>query len=67
MPLKIRELERLLQRAGFEMRTGKGSHTVWSHAKLQESITVSGSDGDVAKTYQEKDVRQIIEKIEELL
>lgn len=67
MPKKIRELKKLLQRAGFEMRTGKGSHTVWSHAKLKESITVSGSDGDDAKPYQENDIGQIIEKIEELL
>jgi predicted RNA binding protein YcfA (HicA-like mRNA interferase family) len=64
MPKKIRELKSMLQRAGFVMRAGKGSHTVWSHAKLKESITVSGRDGDDAKPYQEKDVRQIIRKAE---
>ena len=64
MPKKIRELKSLLQRAGFTMRAGKGSHTVWSHAKLEESITVAGHDGDDAKPYQEKDVRQIIRKVE---
>ena len=67
MPKKIRELKRILQLAGFEMRTGKGSHTVWSHAKLRESITISGSDSDDAKPYQENDVLQIIGKVEELL
>lgn len=64
MPKKIRELKSMLQRAGFVMRGGKGSHTVWSHAKLEESITLSGHDGDDAKPYQEKDVRQIIRKVE---
>ena len=64
MPKKIRELKSMLQRAGFAMRAGKGSHTVWSHAKLEESITVSGQDGDDAKPYQEKDVRQIIRNAE---
>ncbi len=64
MPKTIRELKRMLQRAGFVMCAGKGSHTVWSHAKLDESITVSGHDGDDAKPYQEKDVRQIIRKAE---
>ena len=65
MPKKIRELKRMLQRAGFVMRAGQGSHTVWSHAKLQDSITLSGHDGDDAKQYQEKDVRQLIRQAEE--
>lgn len=64
MPKKIRELKNMLQRAGFVMRAGKGSHTVWAHAKLDESITLSGHDVDDAKPYQEKDVRQIIRKAE---
>ena len=64
MPKKIRELKSMLQRAGFTMRAGKGSHTVWMHEKLKESITVSGHDGDDARPYQEKDVRQIIWKAE---
>jgi predicted RNA binding protein YcfA (HicA-like mRNA interferase family) len=65
MPKKIRELKRMLQRAGFVMRAGKGSHTVWSHAELQESVTVSGRDGDDAKRYQERDVQQIIRQAEQ--
>jgi len=64
MPKKIRELKSMLQRVGLVMRAEKDSHTVWSHAKLEESITVSGHDGDDAKPYQEKDVRQIIRKAE---
>ena len=65
MPKKIRELKSMLQRAGFLMRAGKGSHTVWSHTLLEDSITISGNDGDDAKPYQEKDVRQSIRKVEE--
>jgi predicted RNA binding protein YcfA (HicA-like mRNA interferase family) len=64
MPKKIRELKSLLQRAGFVMRAGKGSHTVWSHAVLEGSITLSGSDGDDAKPYQEKDVVRMIREAE---
>ena len=64
MPKKIRELKSILQQAGFTMRAGKGSHSVWSHRKLKESITISGHDGDDAKPYQEKDVRDIIRKVE---
>ena len=64
MPEKIRELKSLLQRAGFVMRAGKGSHTVWSHARLNASITLSGNDGDDARPYQEKDVQRLIEEVE---
>ena len=64
MPKKIRELKSLLQRADFVMRAGKGSHTVWSHDKLEESITVSGHDGDDAKPYQERDVLRMIQTVE---
>ena len=62
---RIRELKSMLLRAGFKMRAGKGSHSVWSHELLEESITISGNDGDDAKPYQEKDVRQSIRKAEE--
>lgn len=65
MPKKIRELKSMLRKAGFEMRSGKGSHTVWSHAMIVESITISGNDGDDAKPYQERNVRELLQKIEE--
>lgn len=64
MPKKIRELKSMLQRAGFVMRAGKGSHTVWSHTMLEESITISGHDGDDAMRYQEKDVLRMIQEAE---
>ena len=66
MPKKIRELKAMLRHAGFDVRAGKGSHTVWSHALLAESVTVSGNDGDDARRYQERDVREIIRHVEEI-
>ena len=65
MPKKIRELKMMLRKAGFEMRAGKGSHTVWSHAMIDESITISGNDGDDAMPYQERNVRQLLKQVEE--
>ena len=57
MPKKIRELKGMLQKAGFSCRAGKGSHTIWTHDALTESLVLSGNDGDDAKQYQEKRVR----------
>lgn len=64
MPQKIRQLKAALSRAGFSVRPGKGSHTVWTHPALpEEELTISGKDGDDAKPYQEKDVRKILERL----
>lgn len=60
MPPKIRELKTSLRRAGFVERTGKGSHTVWSHPLVPGHFTMAGNDGDDAKRYQERDVRQLL-------
>ena len=64
MPPKIRQLKAALAKAGFSVRPGKGSHTVWTHPALPEDeLTVSGKDGDDAKPYQVKDVQRIIERV----
>ena len=60
MPRKIRDLIRDLERAGFVNRGGKGSHRNFQHPKGRR-ITVSGSEGDDAKRYQEREVDQAIE------
>ncbi len=63
MPRKVRELRADLQRAGFreEARRGKGSHTWWQHPDLPEfPVNLAGQDGEDAKPYQEKDVRQAL-------
>lgn len=64
MPKKIRELKSLLLKAGFTREPGKGSHTKWSHPLLPGKLTLSGKDGSDAKPYQEKDVYEAIQQVE---
>ncbi|MEC4817824.1 MAG: type II toxin-antitoxin system HicA family toxin [Scytonema sp. PMC 1069.18] len=66
MPKKLRELKAKLRKAGFTDRSGKGSHTVWSHPNLPYSITLSGKDGEDADRYQEKDVRNALKDLQGL-
>ncbi len=68
VPKKIRELKAALAKAGFELlpRRGKGSHTVWQHPLLPGSLTLAGKDGDDANRYQEKDVRQALQQLDDL-
>ncbi len=61
MPRKIRELKAMLRNAGFFMRPGKGSHSVWSHPNMADrNVVMSGGDGDDAKPYQERMVQKAI-------
>ena len=60
MPQKVRELKSILSSAGFTYRSGKGSHTVWSHPNLDYSVILSGRDSADAQRYQEKDVRNAL-------
>jgi predicted RNA binding protein YcfA (HicA-like mRNA interferase family) len=66
MPKKIRELKSLLLKAGFSWEPGKGSHTKWSHPLLPGKLTLSGKDGADAKPYQERDVYNALEQLEEI-
>jgi len=64
MPLKVKKLRAALAQAGFDMRSGKGSHTFWQHPSLPAiTVTVSGNDGDDAKPYQTSDVRNALRKV----
>ncbi len=56
----------MLRKAGFYFRPGKGSHTVWEHPALIDSITISGADGDDAQRYQEAAVRKALSKLREV-
>jgi len=56
----------MLRKAGFYSRPGKGSHVIWEHRSLPDELTLSGHDGDDAKPYQEKDVRDILRKLKEV-
>lgn len=66
MPRKVRQLKGDLGRAGFSWRPGKGSHTVWGHPLLPGlEVTISGNDGDDAKRYQEREVREALEALKQ--
>jgi predicted RNA binding protein YcfA (HicA-like mRNA interferase family) len=61
MPRKIRELLTDLRRAGFILDRQKGSHRQFKHSSLSGGVlTVSGGEGDDAKTYQERQVAKAI-------
>ncbi len=66
MPKKIRELKQILLKAGFYAESGKGSHTKWYHSLLSGVIVLSGKDSNDAKPYQEKDVKNAIDLLEEI-
>lgn len=57
-----------MAKAGFQMRPGKGSHTFWAHPDFpEETVTIAGHDGDDAKPYQIKDVRNALRLLGETL
>ena len=56
MPMKIRELITMLEKAGFLNRGGKGSHRNFIHSSGVK-ITISGKPGSDALRYQEKEVK----------
>jgi predicted RNA binding protein YcfA (HicA-like mRNA interferase family) len=64
MPRKVRELLRDLERAGFVNRGGKGSHRNYEHP-TGVRVTVSGKPGADAKPYQEKEVKEKIQEVEQ--
>lgn len=61
MPKKIKQLIKELEKAGFIIRGGKGSHRNLIHPK-GIPITISGKLGDDAKQYQEKEVQLKIKR-----
>lgn len=54
VPKKIREIKKILLKAGFDYRQGKGSHQVWEHPNLSQKIVIARKDGDDAPLYLEK-------------
>jgi len=61
MPRKIRQLVSDLTKAGFVLVPGgKGSHRKFRHARMSGSVILSGGDGEDARHYQEKQVRNAI-------
>lgn len=65
MPRKVRQLASDLERAGFHrVPGGKGSHRKFRHEKFPGSVILSGGDGDDARPYQEKEIRNAISIIQ---
>jgi len=61
MPRKIRQLVSDLTKSGFVLaQGGKGSHRKFRHPRFSGSVILSGGDGDDARHYQEKQVRNAI-------
>jgi predicted RNA binding protein YcfA (HicA-like mRNA interferase family) len=63
MPRKLRELKADLRRAGFAVRSGTGSHTVWKHPLGRQRVTLSGGDSDDAQGYQERQVQAALDEV----
>lgn len=63
MPPKIRELIAQLERNGFVNRGGKGSHRNYAHPLYPKPITLSGQEGNDAKKYQIKEVKEAIKEV----
>jgi predicted RNA binding protein YcfA (HicA-like mRNA interferase family) len=65
VPQKIRNLKSILRKAGVLKISQEGSHTKWQHPLVPTTMLIlSGHDGDDAKPYQEKMVRDLLQKIE---
>ncbi len=67
MPRKIRDLIKDLRSAGFDEIPGggKGSHRKFVHERYAGAVTLSGQSGDDAKPYQESQVRQAIDEVQD--
>jgi predicted RNA binding protein YcfA (HicA-like mRNA interferase family) len=66
MPRKIRQLKGDLRKVGAYLVTQEGSHTKWKHPLVPAStLILSGHDGDDAKPYQERAVRDLLREIVE--
>jgi HicA toxin of bacterial toxin-antitoxin, len=66
MPRKIRQLKADLRRAGARQTAQEGSHTKWKHPLVPGMlIELAGDDGDDAKPYQERDLRDALRRIDE--
>ncbi len=66
MPRKLRQLKVDLRKAGAYLVSQEGSHTKWKHPLVPVStLILSGHDGDDAKPYQERAVRDLLREIAE--
>lgn len=63
MPRKIRDLIHDLREAGFQDTSGgKGSHRKFIHPRVKGFALIPGKEGDDAKPYLERHVRQKLQE-----
>lgn len=65
MPRKKRDIRRDLRQIGYNERSGKGDHKNYTHPWINAIFTVDGKDGDDAKPYDEKTVREAQRQMDE--
>jgi len=66
MPRKLRQLKADLREVGAYQVSQEGSHAKWKHPLVPvKMLILSGHDGDDAKPYQEKAVRDWLQHITE--
>lgn len=63
MPRKLRQLRADLRKAGWVIDRQKGSHEQWKHPRLSgDLVTLQGADGVDAQHYQEREVKDAVER-----
>ena len=65
MPRKIRQIVRDYRKAGasIDLSGGKGSHRKITHPEVSRTFILSGKDGDDAKPYMEKDLKEFLDEL----
>jgi len=59
--IKYTDFQNLIVNLGFELKRQKGSHRMYYHSLIKEFMNIQ-ADGNKAKDYQVKDLRDIIKK-----
>ena len=62
MPRKIREVEKLVAKAGWIHRGGKSSHRNYVHPTTGAVVTVCGKSGDDCPRYLECQIKKALEE-----
>lgn len=67
MPRKLRQLRADLHRARWSIDRQSGtSHQIWKHPLVPDlEVNLAGKDGNDAKHYQERDVREALRRSRE--
>jgi predicted RNA binding protein YcfA (HicA-like mRNA interferase family) len=60
--IRFRDLVKLVEGFGFELKRIKGSHHIFKHPNVPELLSLQPDDNNQAKPYQ---IRQLLDLIEE--